>query len=57
VHQRKNRYEAVVTVAARDGAWKIVDLELRDEKRVDQAGQPPQDRAAPVEATPSVSGG
>jgi hypothetical protein len=57
VHQRKNRYEAVVTVAARDDAWKIVDLELRDEKRVDQAGQPPQDRAAPVEATPSVSGG
>jgi hypothetical protein len=57
VHQRKNRYEAVVTVAARDDAWKIVGLELRDEKRVDQAGQPPQDRAAPVEATPSVSGG
>lgn len=35
VHQRKNRYEAVVTVAARDGAWKIVGLELRDERRVD----------------------
>jgi len=35
VHQRKNRYEAVVTVAARDGAWKIVDLELRDEQRID----------------------
>jgi hypothetical protein len=37
VHQRKNRYEAVVTVAAQDGAWKIVDLELRDERRVDQS--------------------
>jgi hypothetical protein len=36
VHQRKNRYEAVVTVAAREGAWKIVDLELRDEQRIDQ---------------------
>jgi len=35
VHQRKNRYEAVVTVAAQDGAWKIVDLELRDERRID----------------------
>jgi len=40
VHQRKNRYEAVVTVAARDGAWKIVGLEMRDEQRVDQSPQP-----------------
>ena len=39
VHQRKNRYEAVVNVAARDGAWKIVGLELRDEQRIDQTGQ------------------
>ena len=39
VHQRKNRYEAVVTVAAQDGVWKIVDLELRDEQRIDQTGQ------------------
>jgi len=57
VHQRKNRYEAVVRVAAEDGAWKIVDLELRDEKRIDQAGQPLQDRAAPVGATRGMSGG
>jgi len=35
VHQRKNRYEAVVTVRAQDGAWKIVGLELRDEQRID----------------------
>jgi hypothetical protein len=40
VHQRKNRYEAVVTVAARDGAWKIVGLEMRDEQRIDQSPQP-----------------
>jgi hypothetical protein len=40
VHQRKNRYDAVVTVRARDGAWKIVRLELRDEQRIDQT--PPQ---------------
>jgi hypothetical protein len=26
VHERKNRYEAVVTVVAWDGAWKIVGL-------------------------------
>jgi hypothetical protein len=57
VHQRKNRYEAVVTVAARDGAWKIVGLELRDERRVDQAGQSPQGRADPVESTRSATGG
>jgi hypothetical protein len=37
VHQRKNRYEAVVTVTARDGAWKIVGLELLDERRIDPA--------------------
>ena len=35
VHQRKNRYEAVVTVAAKDGAWRIVGLELLDERRID----------------------
>ena len=57
VHQRKNRYEAVVTVAAKEGAWKIVGLEMRDEQRVDQAGQPQQDRAAPPETTRSGSGG
>ena len=39
VHQRKNRYEAVVTVQAQDGAWKIVDLDLRDEQRLDQTPQ------------------
>ena len=35
IHQRKNRYEAVVTVRAQDGAWKIVGLELQDEQRID----------------------
>jgi hypothetical protein len=46
VHQRKNRYEAVVTVAAKDGAWKIVDLELRDERRVDTSPAVTADAAA-----------
>jgi hypothetical protein len=51
VHQRKNRYEAVVTVAAQDGAWTIVDLELRDEQRIDQA--PPTGTASdPRSASP-----
>ncbi len=51
VHQRKNRYEALVTVAAQDGAWKIVGLELKDEQRIDQTGQ-----QAPI-ATPGSPGG
>jgi hypothetical protein len=56
VHQRKNRYEAVVTVAAKEGAWKIVDLEMRDEQRIDQSPQPPGAKAQ--QATPvSVPGG
>jgi len=37
VHQRKNRYDAVLTIAAKDGTWKIVGLELNDEQRIDQA--------------------
>ena len=46
VHQRKNRYDAVVTISARDGIWKIVGLELRDEQRIDPSfrvgvGKPP----------------
>jgi len=36
VHQRKNRYDAVLTIAAQDGVWKIVGLELNDEQRIDQ---------------------
>jgi len=28
-----------VTVAAQDGVWKIVGLELRDEQRLDQTPQ------------------
>jgi hypothetical protein len=50
VHQRKNRYDAVLTIAPQDGVWKIVALELNDEQRIDQspgaagsagAGSPP----------------
>jgi hypothetical protein len=35
VHTRRNRYDAVVTVEAINGAWKITDLELLEEQRVD----------------------
>jgi len=44
VHQRKNRYDAVVTVNAQDGAWKIVGLELKDEQRIDQSPSTATDR-------------
>ena len=37
VHTRRNRYEAIVTVEAVDGAWKITDLEVLEEQRVDPA--------------------
>jgi hypothetical protein len=58
VHQRKNRYEAVVTVAARDGAWKVVGLEMRDEQRVDQSPQPgtQAQQAMPVSVSAAGSG-
>lgn len=34
VHQRKNYYEAMITVEAIDGRWKITGLELLEEKRI-----------------------
>ena len=35
IHTRKNQYEANITVEPLDGAWKITDLELLEEKRID----------------------
>ena len=35
IHSRRNQYDAVVTVEAVDGAWKITDLEVLGEQRVD----------------------
>jgi hypothetical protein len=35
VHTRKNLYDAIVTVEAVEGNWKITNLELLEEKRVD----------------------
>ncbi|MHC5011592.1 MAG: hypothetical protein ACYTG6_11690 [Planctomycetota bacterium] len=34
IHQRRNRYRAVLTVRPVDGSWKITDLELLDEERL-----------------------
>jgi hypothetical protein len=35
VHTRRNRYDAVVTVEAIDGAWKITGLDVLEEQRLD----------------------
>jgi len=40
IHIRKNQYEANTTVEPVDGAWKITDLELLEEKRVDSYLKP-----------------
>ncbi len=33
VHQRRNRYQAILTLVAKDGVWKLIDLELLEETR------------------------
>lgn len=35
IHTRKNLYDAIITVKAVDGNWKITGLELLEEKRID----------------------
>jgi hypothetical protein len=35
IHMRKNQYEANINVEPVDGAWKITNLELLEEKRID----------------------
>jgi hypothetical protein len=40
IHTRKNQYEANITVEPLDGAWKITDLELLEEKRIDPYAKP-----------------
>ncbi len=35
VHTRRNLYDAIVTIEAVDGAWKITDLEVIEENRID----------------------
>lgn len=39
IHTRQNRYDAIITIKPVDGAWKIIDLELLEEKRIDPFGQ------------------
>lgn len=35
IHTRQNRYDAIITIKPVAGAWKIIDLELLEEKRID----------------------
>jgi hypothetical protein len=42
IHIRKNQYEANITVEPVDGAWKITDLELLEENRIDSYANPKQ---------------
>lgn len=39
IHTRKNQYDANITVEPVDGAWKITDLELLEEKRIESYAQ------------------
>jgi hypothetical protein len=39
IHTRKNQYEANISVQPLGGAWKITDLELIEEKRIDSYTQ------------------
>jgi len=39
IHIRQNQYEANIRVEPVDGAWKITDLELLEEKRIDSYAQ------------------
>ncbi len=39
IHTRKNLYDALVTVDAVDGNWRITDLELLEEQRIDPYGK------------------
>jgi hypothetical protein len=41
VHTRQNLYDAVLTLAPIDRAWKIVGLEVLDEKRIDPSTPQP----------------
>jgi len=35
VHTRQNLYDAIVTIEAVDGTWKITELEVIEENRID----------------------
>jgi hypothetical protein len=48
IHTRQNFYDAIVTVEAVDGAWKITEMELLEEKRIEPGTQVGQQPAPPA---------
>ena len=44
IHNRKNQYEANISVEPVAGAWKITGLELLEEKRIDPYAKPAKGR-------------
>jgi hypothetical protein len=56
VHIRRNRYDAVVTVEAVDGVWKITDLEVLEEQRIDPTPGPSAGTAAAALTTKDPEG-
>jgi hypothetical protein len=48
VHTRRNRYDAIVTVEAIDGVWKITDLDILEEQRVDPASDAASPSSSPL---------
>jgi hypothetical protein len=40
VHTRQNLYDAIVTIKAVEGSWKITDLEVIEESRIDPSALP-----------------
>ncbi len=53
IHTRKNLYDALVTVDAVDGHWRITDLELLEEQRIDPYGK---SRPGSGERRPAIGG-
>ncbi len=52
VHMRQNLYDAIVTVEAVDGSWKITELDLLEEQRIDPNART-SGQAAPERRPPS----
>ena len=40
IHTRENQYEGNISVEAVEGVWKITELELLEEKRIDPYAHP-----------------
>jgi hypothetical protein len=52
VHTRQNLYDAIVTIEAVDGTWKIIELEVIEENRIDPSAATlsTQEQAAAAES-------